>query len=72
MNRLGGMAETAQDLAYRLDSIWERKKWAEEALAYNGLDNCLAGIDEAPRSQGSRQEKGSFSERPYRQELTRG
>ncbi len=33
MNKLGGMAESARDLAYRLYSICERKKWAEEALA---------------------------------------
>ena len=31
------MAETARDLAYRLYTICERKKWADEALAYNGL-----------------------------------
>jgi putative DNA methylase len=37
LNKLGGMAETARDLAYRLYSICERKKWADEALAYNGL-----------------------------------
>jgi putative DNA methylase len=37
LNRLGGMAETARELAYRLYSICERKKWADEALAYNGL-----------------------------------
>jgi len=37
VHKLGGMAETARDLAYRLYSICERKKWAEEALAYNGL-----------------------------------
>jgi putative DNA methylase len=37
LNRLGGLAETARELAYRLYSICERKKWAEEALAYNGL-----------------------------------
>ena len=37
VNKLGGMAETARDLAYRLYSICERKKWAEEALAYNSL-----------------------------------
>ena len=37
MHKLGGMAETARDLAYRLYSICERKKWADEALAYNGL-----------------------------------
>jgi putative DNA methylase len=37
LNKLGGMAETGRDLAYRLYSICERKKWAEDALAYNGL-----------------------------------
>lgn len=37
LNRLGGMGETARELAYRLYSICERKKWADEALAYNGL-----------------------------------
>ena len=31
------MGETARDLAYRLYSICERKKWADEALAYNSL-----------------------------------
>jgi putative DNA methylase len=31
------LAETARDLAYRLYLLCERKKWAEEALAYNGL-----------------------------------
>jgi len=37
VEQLGGMAEIARDLAYRLYSTCERKKWAEEALAYNGL-----------------------------------
>ena len=31
------MAEVSRDLAYRLYSTCERKKRAEEALAYNGL-----------------------------------
>jgi putative DNA methylase len=31
------MGEMARDLAYRLYSICERKKWASEALAYNTL-----------------------------------
>lgn len=35
--QLGGMGEIARDLAYRLYTICERKKWADEALAYNGL-----------------------------------
>lgn len=37
VKQLGGAAETARDLAYRLYTISERKKWAQEALAFNGL-----------------------------------
>lgn len=37
LNQLGSTAEIARDLAYRLYSLCERKKWAQEALAYNAL-----------------------------------
>jgi putative DNA methylase len=37
LHQLGGMGEIARDLAYRLYTICARKKWADEALAYNGL-----------------------------------
>lgn len=37
VRKLVGTAEIARDLAYRLYTICERKKWADEALAYNGL-----------------------------------
>jgi putative DNA methylase len=37
VNQLGSVGEIARDLAYRLYSTCERKKWADEALAYNGL-----------------------------------
>jgi putative DNA methylase len=37
LHKLGGLGEAARDLAYRLYTVCERKKWAEEALAYNGL-----------------------------------
>ena len=37
LRRLGGVGEVARDLAYRLYSICERKKWTDEALAYNSL-----------------------------------
>lgn len=33
----GADAESARDLAYRLYHVCERKSWAAEALAYNGL-----------------------------------
>ncbi len=35
--KVGERGEGARDLAYRLYGICDRKKWAEEALAYNGL-----------------------------------
>ncbi len=34
---VSGLGEIARDLAYRLYSTCEKKKWAEEARAYNGL-----------------------------------
>jgi adenine-specific DNA methylase len=33
----GGLGETARELAYRLSTLCERKKWQKEALAYNAL-----------------------------------
>src|SRR5581483_10791838 len=35
--KVGGMAETARELAYRLYTLCERKGWAEEAGYYNAL-----------------------------------
>ena len=37
VRRVGGLADSARDLAYRLYSISERKRWADEALGYNRL-----------------------------------
>jgi len=37
LKKVGGLGETARDLAYRLYTICDRKKWAQEALAYNSL-----------------------------------
>lgn len=35
--KVGAEGETARDLAYRLYTLCERKKWAQDALAYNSL-----------------------------------
>jgi putative DNA methylase len=35
--RIGARADLAKDLSYRLYTVCERKGWAQEALAYNGL-----------------------------------
>ena len=37
VRQLGGVAETARELAYRLYSVAERKSRSAEALSYNGL-----------------------------------
>jgi putative DNA methylase len=37
LRRLGALGDTARDLAYRLYSVSERKKWAQEGLGYNAL-----------------------------------
>lgn len=37
IHQLGVKAEVARDLSYRLYTICERRKWAQEAIAYNAL-----------------------------------
>lgn len=37
IQQLGAKAEVARDLSYRLYTICERRKWAQEAIAYNAL-----------------------------------
>ena len=37
VNKLGRVADAARELAYRLYTICERRKRADEAMAYNGL-----------------------------------
>jgi len=37
LSHVGAYGEVARDLAYRLYTMCERKKWADEALAYNSL-----------------------------------
>ena len=56
LRRLGGVADVARDLAYRLYSIAERKKRAAEALQYNSLVGSWVEIKrlasaEAPAEQ---------------------
>ncbi len=37
LRRVGGLAEGARELAYRLFAVAERKGWAQDALSYNAL-----------------------------------
>ncbi|MFP4192927.1 MAG: DUF1156 domain-containing protein, partial [Candidatus Hydrogenedentota bacterium] len=47
----GGAGETARELAYRLYQTCERKKWAKEAGAYNGLVVAWPEIVKLSREQ---------------------
>jgi len=47
LDHVGGMGDIARDLAYRLYTVCERKKWADEALAYNSLVVEWTGISGA-------------------------
>nr|WP_225734600.1 hypothetical protein [Tepidiforma bonchosmolovskayae] len=53
--RLGSRAETARELAYRLYTLCERKKWAQDALRYNSLVQSWPEITRLARGHGGSQ-----------------
>jgi putative DNA methylase len=62
--KLGGKAETARELAYRLYTLCERKKRAVEALSYNGLVQSwpeILRLSQSPDARSATQE-GLFGE----------
>ena len=52
---LGSRAEPARELAYRLYTISERKKWAREALDYNSLVQSWPEIERLAASRETQQ-----------------
>ena len=59
VRQLGGVAETARELAYRLYSVTERKNRAAEALSYNALVQSWPEIARLAR-QEPREEQAEF------------
>jgi putative DNA methylase len=55
LRKVGALGETARDLAYRLYGICERKKWAQEGLAYNSLVIAWPEIVKLARSTPPRE-----------------
>jgi putative DNA methylase len=53
LHRVGYLGEVARELAYRLYTICERKKWVKEALAYNGLIVSWPAIASAARQRAT-------------------
>ena len=63
VTKLGGQAEIARELAYRLYTLCERKKRAQEALVYNSLVQSWPEIVRLAREGGeSRAQQPSLLE----------
>ena len=60
VRRLGGVADMARDLAYRLYSISERKKRAPEALQYNSLVQGWPEIRQLAGAEVPEEQTGLF------------
>lgn len=60
LQKLGGHAQNARDLAYRLYSICERKSWSQEALAYNSLVMVWPRLSELSREKEAQRGLDSF------------
>ena len=50
--KMGSKAEISRELAYRLYTVCERKKRAQEALSYNGLVQSWPEITRLAREVG--------------------
>lgn len=57
LTKLGGIADPARDLAYRLYTVCERKGWAQDALGYNMLVVAWPRLKELAARQAGKQEK---------------
>ena len=60
--KLGSAAEIARELAYRLYTVCERKKRAQEALSYNGLVQSWPEITRLARLGTRASQPGLFSQ----------
>lgn len=61
LRKLGSLGEVARDLAYRLYSICERKKWSQDALAYNSLVIAWPEIARLAKSDRPREQQAKLS-----------
>ena len=62
VRQLGGLAETARELAYRLYAVAERKNRAAEALSYNGLVQSWPEIARLAKHEAPDEQGGLFSD----------
>ena len=62
VRRLGGVAETAREIGYRLYAVAERKGRAAEALSYNALVQSWPEISRLARQEAPAEQGGLFWE----------
>ena len=62
VRQLGGLAETARELAYRLYAVAERKNRAAEALSYNALVQSWPEIARLARQEAPVEQGGLFGD----------
>jgi len=62
LKEVGGLADDARALCYRLYTLCEQKKWAEEARAYNTLISSWGGMERVAQSLAApeRRVQGEF------------
>ncbi len=70
VRHLGGLAETARELAYRLYTICERKDRAEEARSYNGLVQSWPEIARLARERAPAEQLRFLGEQTSRGDTT--
>ena len=63
VRQLGGVAETARELAYRLYTVCERKNRADEARSYNGLVQSWPEIVRLSQQRPPSEQGGLFGDR---------
>ena len=61
LRQVGGLAEPARELAYRLYHTCERKNWASDALAYNSLVSAWPELTRLANKPPTRQTDLGFS-----------
>ena len=63
VRQLGGLAETARELAYRLYAVAERRNRAAEALSYNALVQSWPEVARLARQEAPAEQGGLFGDR---------
>ena len=63
VRQLGGLAETARELAYRLYTVCERKNRAEEARSYNSLVQSWPEVARLSRERAPAEQGDMFGDR---------